>query len=214
MNDADKQNVTSALIELYRQAWEHYRHIENSRSQYMNFFFTALFAFSGVILAFNNIEKIDFKGKEISYGVLLLYLFNVFTLYIYINIVRIGWVLDGYTKVMNDIKAKLFNNNSDYVNISVRNYLPKESKYKIFSVHFSAMLLLKATMFATNIFSVLGIGFSWSRSGTIINGFFTVALLILVTSQIYTFGRSKISRIPITNEHNFKSKQFKSKQFK
>lgn len=191
MNNADNQNITSALIEQYRQSWEHYRHLENSRSQYMNFFFTALFASFGVYAAFINIEQWNFDGKELSVGVLLLFLFSVFTLYIYINIVRTGWVLDGYSKVMKDIKTKLFNNNPDYVNISVRNYLPKESKYKIFSVQFSAIFLLKVSMFTSNIVSALSIGFYWKSAGTLVTVLFSVALLLIITSEIYTLRQSK-----------------------
>jgi hypothetical protein len=50
----NKENV---LLEEFHQSWEHYRHLENARTRYMNFFFTALFAVIGLYSAIIKIDQ-------------------------------------------------------------------------------------------------------------------------------------------------------------
>ena len=96
MKQIKEKNYDELFVEEYRQAWDHFRHMENARTNYINFYFTALFAIFGLYTAIITLDLLKVGDIQILIGINLLNIFSVFTLYIYINIVRIGWVLNGY----------------------------------------------------------------------------------------------------------------------
>jgi ABC-type multidrug transport system fused ATPase/permease subunit len=176
MKEIDK----TILIEEYHQTWEHYRHLENARTKYMNFFFTALFAVFGLYTALIKIDKFEIHEFELVIGIILLYIFSAFTLYVFINITRIGWVLTGYDNVMKELRKLLHDNEILSQKISVRDYLPRESKYKVYSIQYSAETLLKISMMLMNLFIIVIFIIKWDT-------FITLHLLFLIASFILIF---------------------------
>ena len=152
----------SVLMEEYSQAWQHYRHLENARTKYMNFFFTALFAIIGLYSALLNL-KVEIGKIQTVIGIVLILMFMMFTLYIYINVTRIGKVLKGYNGVKGRLRNLLFTKTGVPMGISVTHYLPKKKKKKIFSVQSSAQTMLLISLFFTNIFSVISISNNWNE---------------------------------------------------
>lgn len=149
------------LLSEYSQAWEHYRHLENSRTRYMNFFFTALFAIIGLYSTLLNLKKIEIGELQIILGIALLQIFILFSLFIFINITRIGRVLQGYNGVKNRIREMLFEKSGVPDGISVHNYLGKKFKYKIFSVQTSSKTMLALSILFTNVFSIISFNSNW-----------------------------------------------------
>ncbi|MEM9649400.1 MAG: hypothetical protein AAF969_13050, partial [Bacteroidota bacterium] len=112
------------LLSEYNQAWEHYRHLENARTRYMNFFFTALFAIIGLYSTLLNIDEFKLGGLQVVLGIILLQIFLLFSLFIFVNITRIGRVLVGYNAVKKKLRKSLFVNTHVPKKISVRYHLP------------------------------------------------------------------------------------------
>jgi hypothetical protein len=159
----EKQESKNAIyLEEFHQAWEHYRHLENARTKYMNFFFTALFAVIGLYSAIIKIDQFKLEEFELLIGFLLILVFTVFTLYVFINIIRIGWVLTGYSNVMRQLRINMYGEKSIPEKISVRDYLPIESKHKVYSIQYSAETLLKFSLILMMILSITVVFFNWS----------------------------------------------------
>jgi len=160
-NKKEKKHSPDVLLSEYSQAWEHYRHLENSRTRYMNFFFTALFAIIGLYSTLLNLKKIEIGELQIILGIALLQIFILFSLFIFINITRIGRVLQGYNGVKNRIREMLFEKSGVPDGISVHNYLGKKFKYKIFSVQTSSKTMLALSILFTNVFSIISFNSNW-----------------------------------------------------
>lgn len=145
------------LIEEYKQAWDHFRHMENARTNYINFYFTALFAIFGLYSALLTLDLLKVGEIHIMMGISLLNIFSIFTLYIYINIVRIGWVLNGYSNVIRELRKLMHSDTFLQKNISVRDYLPSGQKKNFFSIQYSAQILLQSFMVIVNILILISI---------------------------------------------------------
>jgi len=157
MKQIKENNQDELYVEEYRQAWDHFRHMENARTNYINFYFTALFAIFGLYTAIITLDLLKVGDIQIMIGINLLNIFSVFTLYIYINIVRIGWVLNGYSCVIRELRKLLYKSELMPKNISIRDYLPTEVKQKAFSIQYSAQILLKTFMLIINILIAISI---------------------------------------------------------
>jgi hypothetical protein len=158
-----KETVEKSIIEEYHQLREHFRHLENTRTKYMNFFFASLFAVFGLYAALIKIDKWEIHEFELGIGLFLFYMFSVFTLYIYTNITRIGSALAVYHKVTDEVRKKLFDDEL-LQEISTDKYLskersinkyrikvPEDPKIKVYSIHDSAKTLLEISMVLINL---------------------------------------------------------------
>jgi drug/metabolite transporter superfamily protein YnfA len=181
----ENNHSQEVLLSEYSQAWEHYRHLENSRTRYMNFFFTALFAIIGLYSTLLNLKKIEIGEIQVILGITLLQIFILFSLFIFINITRIGWVLKGYNGVKGHLRGMLFEKTHVPDGISVHNYLGKKFKFKIFSVQTSSKTMLILSILFTNAFSIISFKSNWneitqSYRATLIVLFVVVLLIELI----------------------------------
>ena len=91
------------LIGEYQQAWDHYRHIENARTQYLGFFFTA--SLGGVALAAPilaaNAGRLDIQLVSLGSFTAV---FEVFALFVLMSVSRFGVVLLRYDIAMTRIR--------------------------------------------------------------------------------------------------------------
>lgn len=89
----------------YAQAWEHYRHTETQRLQYLGFFFTV--ALGSVALA---VPLIADSGLASSAKILVAGLFamtfQTTTYFIFVSVHRFGAVLDFYLAAMTALRAE------------------------------------------------------------------------------------------------------------
>jgi hypothetical protein len=63
---------------------------------------------------------------------------------------------------MKQLRILLYGEESIPSNISVRNYLPNESKHKVYSIQYSAETMLKISLGLMNILTITAIILDWS----------------------------------------------------
>ena len=134
------------LLEEFRNSFQHYRHLENTRSKYMNFFFSILFSILGVYTAIFNLSDSQISEKKIIISLIVGFLLILFTLYILINITRIGQVLYAYEQILYNLRLLLYEGNIPE-KLIVRNFLKKDRKGYFVRIQNSAEVLLKLTIF-------------------------------------------------------------------
>src|SRR5262245_6145762 len=92
------------LMEEFKQAWEHYRHLEKARTQYINFFLTAALASAGFITSLFKNLKPESVEKALIGALIVIWVFNLLLLFVYVNVKKIGFVLKYYEEVMSRIR--------------------------------------------------------------------------------------------------------------
>lgn len=104
---SSKEDERELLNNEFQQAWEHYRHLENARATYMQFFYTVIFAAFGFLITLHE------QFKELSSVGLaaLLVALSVFSTYIYLNVSKIKYVREHYMNTVNEIRKIMY---SDY----------------------------------------------------------------------------------------------------
>ncbi len=157
------------LTREWEQAWNHYRHLESGRVQYLGFFFTAVVASVGLTVGFLK----DVKPQEQAAVLFGLYILSEFlfliTIGLFTAIKKTGCVLARYDIIMN----------------SVRKDSGFESSEK-YPFNLSDMKDYRADIFDLGVFSV-------QKSAEFILGVSTVILfLILSFGMLYFFFTSTI----------------------
>ncbi len=104
----DQNSETSLLIEEFKQAWEHYRHLENTRSKYITTaltFFLSAMAFNGLMF------RLESKLGPDLFIVLLLANAMVlfFSYYLRQSVLAIRPVLEHYGNVMTGVRHHIYN---------------------------------------------------------------------------------------------------------
>lgn len=114
MSEIDySENKSKFLIEEYKTAWSHYRHLERLRNQYLGFLFAAIFAGIGLIPRILLEESMDFR-IQIAFTMTTLTIFLNTT--IYFNVKKIGTLLSHYSDVYRIIRLQFYNNR-DYLDL-------------------------------------------------------------------------------------------------
>jgi hypothetical protein len=119
------------------QAWAHYRHLEETRTKYLNFFFTILLgsaAFWGTVLRRENLEP---NAVIFGFYVYAFFLFVVIAV-IYAAINKIGVTRDQYEGIMHTTHECLFRANEGAVGLYKITEKHPGMKIKMYSVQLSA----------------------------------------------------------------------------
>jgi hypothetical protein len=87
------------LLEDYRQAWSHYRHLEDARLRYLAFFFTASLGSAAVAVPVLVSARADQTVRILGVAAFLA-VFQIFTFFVFITVRRFGEVLVHYSRVM------------------------------------------------------------------------------------------------------------------
>jgi len=96
-------------LRAWEQAWEHLRHLETMRSQYLGFFFTAVLgvtALAGPRLADDSLRS---AGDLLTVSALAVAL-ELLTGFLYISVIRVNKVLGHYTKRIEFISSWMRDN--------------------------------------------------------------------------------------------------------
>jgi hypothetical protein len=101
------------LREEYRQAWDHYRHVEAERDQRINYFFTITLAVVGFSIAIT--------GTSLNGNGLLLSIAAAATVYtwvaisLHLDVMTFGIVLGHYLNVIQSLRAVFYQSQPDEV---------------------------------------------------------------------------------------------------
>jgi hypothetical protein len=91
----------------FDQAWEHYRHVERTRAQYLGFLFTLTLAASGAAIPLVGTSSVRTQvGLVTTVG--FLFVLDLVASLIYLAVRRIGAVLTYYESLMNEIRRLVF----------------------------------------------------------------------------------------------------------
>src|SRR5689334_19743569 len=107
MADQPDIRIQEMLLEEYRQAWDHYRHVENERNQHVNYFFSVTLATVGFIVAIATSGKL--AAPLLLVGVATaaqVYLWIALTLHL--NTRKLGLVLSHYLKAIRLLRDNAY----------------------------------------------------------------------------------------------------------
>jgi hypothetical protein len=190
MKENEKTFDSNILLQEFNQAWDHYRHLENVRTKYMNFFFTAVFAVFGLYTALFKVDQFNLDDFDLIIVLVLINTFSIFTLFVFINITRIGNVLDGYSNIIKRLRVLLYGKKKLIPEkISVREHLA-DKKTKFQSVQYSAETILKFSMFLMNLLSLIIITYNYNSFSKTIFIVVLILQLILFISEIIVIRKS------------------------
>jgi hypothetical protein len=94
-------------MEDFKEAWAHYRHLENSRTEYLKFFFTAVLGSLGLIAAISKDRPFDSHWWFLGLSLLNATLF-VLTAFMYLTVRKFGAVLHHYTVLGREFRAMFY----------------------------------------------------------------------------------------------------------
>ncbi len=171
MDSEFKETNNTIHLEELRQVWNHYRHLDNMRVKFMNFFFTVLFAVIGLYSAIIKISSDESEIFKSLVGFTLIWFLNILTVYILLNLQKIGSLLKGYTKVIGRFRELLYRGEKKIPsNTSVEEYLTSKPK----SIQNLSENLLKFFFLITIILLISILIFNWSIFG------WTIKILMIV----------------------------------
>jgi hypothetical protein len=104
------------LVREFDQAWSHYRHLKNTRSQYLGFFFTVTLAATGAGAAVVRGGPVDHTAPLVLTAVFLV-IYMQFATFVYVSVRKMGVVLTYYETLQNTIRGWL---GLDPADLSVR----------------------------------------------------------------------------------------------
>ena len=124
------------LIEEYRQAWSHYRHLEGVRERYLNFFFTLLLAVLGLGVTLIGLQSGTFviNHWNITGVLLIIWILSLLATYLFAATRKLGVVLEFYERMKDNIRPIFYKDHfaSIYPLVSIRAYDHPLMKIKFF----------------------------------------------------------------------------------
>lgn len=194
------------IIAEFKEAWLHYRHVENNRTKYLGFFFTIILTSIGFIVTIlYNDGKFVSPNQPVTFGLLILVWFlNVITTFIYTAVFKVRFVLYHYEAVLKSTRTLIYGI-SDYNKFTnefdVRENIGlKRFRNKVFSFQDTAVMILAVSALLLGIILISAIVpgsclISINKIEQIIISIITVPLLVL---QIYIACK-------VIKEHYYKS---------
>ncbi|GEO09494.1 hypothetical protein [Segetibacter aerophilus] len=181
------------VTEEFRQAWTHYRHLEEGRVKAMNFFYTVLFVVVGLSLT---VIK-DFDKRYLTWVLLgifvLFFCLNIFSLYIYLNIKKTGFVLRHYEDVMRRVRIMMYDNSYTYDSLfNIRDRQHNVLKLKVFSAQYSAEYILILFMYLIDMI-ILGLVLKYypSLGFLFLLSIISILAFLFITKTVLIYKGSK-----------------------
>jgi len=198
----EKKNM---LLEEFKQAWEHYRHVENIRLSITGFIIAIFIA--GIAGIYSLIYKNPEPAKDAYFFTLVVSFFmGLLTLTVYLRIIRANMVLHHYSKVWDFIRKEFYKNDYDEYCLKIDIY--KNSKIKCFIVNEKKIIKCMIITIIITLILYLGSGFIpvwpqynleyWQRVIVLI--LYTILLVFTTCAFIYT---KKNNSDKETNNKNF-----------
>lgn len=95
------------IVREWDQAWNHYRHLESARSQYLGFFFTVLLASVGLAISFLKDVKPADQDTVIIGLLILTFVVFLITIGLFTSIKKMGYVLWRYEVIINSARQEI-----------------------------------------------------------------------------------------------------------
>ncbi len=191
VKDDDVDVLTSAetlLRDEFGQAWQHFRHLETMRSQYLAFAFTiTLASVAAAIPLIANIEEISSIILLLAAVFILLYCLILGSLYFSVRKIRIA--LAHYRKIIEDIRRYFyhrarsdFNYDTEHLNITGRTYTVMG--WRLFRLQTTSELILVAFLAISGVAEAICAASIFTLTPTWWQATLTVASLLCVTLVI------------------------------
>ena len=100
-----KNDEVGFLLEDYRQAWDHYRHVEDERLRYLTIYFTATLGSAAIAAPLLAASSLDSGGQLLAVATFL-GVFQAFSFFVSVTIRRFGTVLLHYSTVMHENRLR------------------------------------------------------------------------------------------------------------
>lgn len=161
------------LCHEFDQAWDHYRHNETTRSQYLGYFFALSLGSAAFGAQTVRSDALASALDLVLFGVFLL-VFAFLTGFVYLGIRKAGVVLTHYESVWNNIRRYFYTDadirNEPYRSLSVRGYdhlalrsrwtrLQTSSEFVV--LFFSALTVVSQALISARLFVIHNA--SWSE---------------------------------------------------
>lgn len=161
------------LCHEFDQAWDHYRHNETTRSQYLGYFFALSLGSAAFGAQTVRSDALASALDLVLFGVFLL-VFAFLTGFVYLGIRKAGVVLTHYESVWNNIRRYFYTDadirNEPYRSLSVRGYdhralrsrwtrLQASSEFVV--LFFSALTVVSQALISARLFVIHNA--SWSE---------------------------------------------------
>ena len=176
------------------QAWNHYRHLEETRTKYLNFFFTIFLASIGFALTTIKTNSNLSIDQYFGYAVFVFVLF-LFSIILLASIVRLGYVLSSYELVMKETRKYFYGHDSTVIEVwNIRKNIPSSVNRGLFSIQKSSRLLVFGVCV---LLSVIEFGLAYQMANTsnsIATGYFFITASIgflMVLALIYVLKAIK-----------------------
>ena len=147
---AKKKPIDQHLLREWDQAWDHYRHLESTRSQYLGFFFTVLVASTG--LAVGLLKDVSSSAQAtVVFGLTVLgFIDFLITVGLFTAIKKTGYVLKRYEVIMKTVRQRSGFSSSQELPFDLadmKGYPGAVLDSRMFSVQRSAEVILGVSSF-------------------------------------------------------------------
>ena len=156
----DKTNSSKSgdlLLHEFQEAWSHYRHIEESRSQYLGFFFIVMLSSIGFLISLS--QNLDLMTSSWSvFGILILFwLLYILTFFMFVSVRKMGVVKKHYEDVIARIREHFYIDEPDLNKIlNIRDKKHQVMQSSLFSVQTSAEYILIGSCIILTLIEVIG----------------------------------------------------------
>jgi hypothetical protein len=96
---------TEFVASEYSEAWSHYRHVENSRLQYLGFFFTVTLGSAALAIPILSGGGTSIEERLPGASVFLM-IFEAFAFFVFVNLLRFDTVLRHYGDGLTKLRAR------------------------------------------------------------------------------------------------------------
>jgi len=138
-----KNRTDAYLLAEITQAWQHYRHMEETRTKYLSFFATVILTSTGFFInLLKDINSFD-PTQFITLASIFFFLLFIFSYFIWANITRIGFVLGAYEVIMSETRKHLLGVNSTGFQLwNIRARIPPAVSTGIFRIQSAASAIV------------------------------------------------------------------------
>ncbi|MCD0418900.1 hypothetical protein LOC51_16950 [Rubrivivax sp. JA1024] len=181
------------------QAWNHYRHLEETRRNYLAFHSATTLTSLGFLATIGkDIASLDVVVLSAVVSGFLVFLF-VLSFFVWANLLRIGYVLQAYEEIMTETRRFALGSESPAFKLwNIRDRLPGVVRLKVFTVQNAAnylALLSCALVCIAQILLTTSVvrGDAYSRVWAPYRGVFIVISIAMVAGLMFSIWSIRVA---------------------
>lgn len=150
------RKAASLMIREFDQAWQHYRHIETTRNQYLGFFFTAILASLGLLASIlDDVSAVTEPMKALS-SLAIGWVLFVLSYFLFTSVLKMGAVLEGYEHIMGTAREYFYEvadkDETPYISrISIRENGGPLFRRRLFGAQTSVETIFRGSCYALSV---------------------------------------------------------------